>query len=169
MSDARDAALAHAARLLRRHRWGALATLEPDGTPYASSVAFVVEADFSGVLLHLSSLAPHTRNLLQRPAVSLLVSETDAGDGDPQTLPRLSLLGDITAIARDSADYAPARQTYLRRLPSAEPLFEFGDFRLFRLVPREARFVGGFASARRFDASALRQAARSEGPGKDQG
>ena len=51
------------ANLIRARRWGALATQGPDG-PEASWVAYVPEADFSGFLLHLSTLSGHTRNSL---------------------------------------------------------------------------------------------------------
>jgi putative heme iron utilization protein len=152
----RDEDLELITRLLRVQRWGALATLEADGAPYASAVAFAAEPEFAGFLLHLSRLAPHTGNLLADPRASLVVSDMDTGTGDPQTLPRVSLMGKVEIINREAAGFAAAKACYLSRLPTAEPLFEFPDFLLFRLVPSEARFVGGFARARRLDAAALR-------------
>ena len=156
---ARDDELAAVAALLRNRRWAALATLEADGAPYASAVAYAFEPDFTAFWLHLSRLAPHTRNLLADPHASLLVSESDSGAGDPQTLPRISLLGCATPLERDDCAYAAARTCYLSRLPNAEPLFGFSDFQLFRFIPDEARFVGGFARARSFGAATLIEAA----------
>jgi hypothetical protein len=155
----RDDELAALAALLRSQRWAALATLEADGQPYASAVAYVAEPHFAGLLLHLSLLAPHTRNLLADPRASLVISEGDSGMGDPQSLARLSLLGRVSALDKAGAAYATARAHYLARLPDAERLFGFSDFQLFRFTPGEARFVGGFARARRFGPEALRQAA----------
>lgn len=134
------------AELLRGQRWGALATAAADG-PLASMVAFVAEPGCSGLLLHLSRLAAHTRNLLADPRVSLVIGAPDGGEGDPQTLPRVTLSGTVEIVERDAADYATARARYLQRLPGAEPRFGFGDFGLFRLRPREARYVGGFGRA----------------------
>lgn len=134
------------AELIRRQRWAALATQGVDG-PVASMVAFCVEPDFGGLLLHLSRLAVHTRNLLVRPAASLVIGEPDSGDGDPQQLARLTVTGDVEPIAREQSDYPASRHAYLERIPTAGPLFDFGDFELFRLRPREARFVGGFGRA----------------------
>lgn len=155
----RDEELKSLARLLTEQRWGALATLGEDGEPYGSHVAFVIEPGFGAVLLHLSQLAAHTRNLMARPSISLSVTEADDGREDPQTLARASLQGTVVSLPRESREYATARQRYLERLPAAGPLFGFGDFQLFRLEIEEARFVGGFARARTFGPESLRRAA----------
>lgn len=148
------------ARLIRGQRWAALATLK-EGAPLASMVAYVAEPDFSGFLLHLSSLSAHTKNLLSDPRASLVISESDTGSGDPQTLARLTISGHAEEIPRDDAEYAKARDLYIKRLPSSEMLFGFGDFLLFRLLPKEARYVGGFARAISLTASKLRLAAEA--------
>jgi putative heme iron utilization protein len=152
--------LAQLASLIRRQRWAALATVEADGAPCASSVAYAPEADFAGFLLHLSQLAPHTRNLLVERRASLVISDQDPGAGDPQTLMRLSLLGSVHILEKESAEFAAGKALYLSHLPTAAPLFGFPDFILFRFAPQEARFVGGFARARRMDTIALREAAK---------
>jgi heme oxygenase (biliverdin-IX-beta and delta-forming) len=136
--------LAIVAALLHGQRQAALGTLR-DSTPFVSMVAYAAEPDFSGFLLHLSRLAPHTRHLLADPRASLLVCEPDDGRDDVQTLARITLVG--TAMPVAAADEPAARERYLARLPSAAPLFDFPDFVLFRLVPTEARYIGGFARA----------------------
>jgi putative heme iron utilization protein len=70
------------AGLIRSRRWAALATQGPEG-PEASWVAYVPEADFDGFLLHLSTLAAHTRNLLADPRVGLAISEPERDSEDP--------------------------------------------------------------------------------------
>lgn len=146
------------ADVIRSGRWAGLATLGKEGLPQASMVAYAVEVGFAGILLHLSRLAEHTGNLLERPRASLVISEPDPGHGDPQQLARVTLHGTVEPLARDSADYLRARERYLARLPDAEPLFGFGDFVLLRMVPIEARFVGGFARAYSFGPAELRRA-----------
>ncbi len=133
-------------QLIRSQRWAALATLDASA-PFASMVAYASEPGFSGFLLHLSRLAPHTRNLLTDPQASLVIGEPDTGQADPQTLARVSIQGKVVQLPRGSADYQAGRALYLDHLPCAEPLFSFDDFTLFRLVPHEARYVGGFARA----------------------
>ena len=149
------------ARLIRRQRWAALATLH-SGVPYASMVAYVPEADFSAFFLHLSHLAPHTRNLLAHPQASLVITEPDTGTGDPQTLQRVSVQVKAEPIARESHGYAQARDHYLARLPDAEPRFGFEDFVLFRLVPELAHYVAGFGRTYTLGAERLRSLAALE-------
>ncbi|MCP5142402.1 MAG: pyridoxamine 5'-phosphate oxidase family protein [Gammaproteobacteria bacterium] len=146
-------------RLITGVRWAALATVTEQG-PEASHVAFVAEPDFGAMLLHLSGLAAHTRNLSDDPRASLAIGEADCERGDPQTLARLSLHGHIEKLARDTPAYSAARQCYLARIPTAEALFGFADFSLFRLVVERGRLVGGFGRARDFSPEALRLAAR---------
>lgn len=148
------------ARLIRSQRWAALATLK-EGSPLASMVAYVAEPDFSGFLLHLSGLSAHTKNLLAEPRASLVISEPDTGSGDPQTLARLAISGHVEEIPRNEAEYDRARGLYISRLPTSEMLFGFGDFKLFRLLPKEARYVGGFARAVSLTASELRAASEA--------
>lgn len=129
-------------------RQAVLATLGDDG-PNAGMVAVVASAD-GDLLLHLSRLAAHTRQLLAQPQVALLLCQPDdeATVADVQTLPRLTVYGTAQAVPRDYPDYAPLQQTYLQRLPAATMLFDFPDFVLFRVAIDRGRFVGGFAQAR---------------------
>lgn len=145
------------AALIRDQRQAALGTLRED-TPFVSMVAYAAEPDF-GILLHLSHLAPHTRHLLAHPQATLLICEPDDGRDDIQTLARITLVGATTPIGSESAEFPATRERYLKRLPAAAPLFDFADFALFRLIPHEARYVGGFARAYILTAEHLRQAA----------
>jgi len=127
-------------------RWACLATLR-DGAPLASWVAYALDSAGGSLLMHLSRLAVHTRNLLADGRASLTVSFADDGREDPQELARVTLNGTVVRVAPEDPDYAAAKACYLARFPAAEQRFEFADFSLFRLPPAEARFVGGFARA----------------------
>lgn len=151
--------LAAIAALIRGQRQAALGTLDAAGTPFVSLVAYAAEPGFAGMLLHLSGLSPHTGQLIAAPRCSLLVSEPDDARDDPQTLARITLLGHAAPLPRDGDDFAAARACYLDRLPAAQLWFDFADFTLFRFVPAEARFVGGFARAYSLTAARLREAA----------
>ncbi len=140
--------------LIRAQRWAALATVG-DAGPLASMVAYAPEPDLSALLLHLSRLAAHTGNLLEKPVASLVIGEPDSGAGDPQELERLTVSGSVSEVSRHHPRYTRLRDCYLRRLPAAEPLFGFGDFMLFRLVPQQVRYVGGFAQAYTLDGAEL--------------
>jgi hypothetical protein len=146
-------------RLLREQRWACLGTLD-EGKPFVSWVAYVVDEEGS-LLLHLSRLAKHTRNLLTdgaaSPTISLAISETDDDRSDPQTLARITLDGVVEVVARDSAAYQAGRECYLARLPDAAMLFDFEDFSLFKLTPQAARYVEGFGSTHRLNGERLQQ------------
>jgi putative heme iron utilization protein len=149
--------LATIAALIRNQRQAALGTLH-DGAPFVSLVAYAAMPDFSGFLLHLSALSPHTRHLHADPRASLLISEPDDGRDDPQTLARITLTGSAMPIPREHEDYAAARACYLDRLPAARMWFDFPDFTLFRFMPAGARYVGGFARACTLTPEHLRRA-----------
>lgn len=147
------------ALLIRGGRWAALATYG-DGVPLASMAAYAFEDGFTGFLLHLSRLSEHTRNLLASPSVSIAISEPDTAHvRNPQTLARVSIQGEALSLPKDSRGYSAAKAVYEKRFPDSSPLFGFGDFLLFRVVPREARFVAGFARAYSVDPAELREVA----------
>lgn len=148
-----------AARMILGHRWAALATIGDDGAS-GSMVAYAPEPDLGALVLFLSGLSEHTGNLVRAPRVTLVVSETDPGTGDPQTLARVSISGTAKIVERTSPDFDAVWQTYIARLPDAAPRIVLGDFWLFRIVVGEARYVGGFAEAGTIPAARLAAAAR---------
>ena len=147
-----------AVRMLKNHRWSALATTGQDG-PMASMVSYAIEPDL-GILMFLSGLARHSRNLKETPLASLVVAEPDQPEvADPQTIARVSVQGTVEGIPRDDPGFGPAWQVYVDRFPFAAPRLQLGDFTLYRLVPSAARWVGGFGAARTIKPDALRAAA----------
>lgn len=142
--NADDAAALRA--LLRTRPVGALGTLH-QGEPAVSMVPFVLPAGQTRLIIHVSALAPHTRDLQAHPRVSLLVmAEPDAGV-PPQALPRVALQADALFLPRDGAATDTARAAYLARFPEAAPTFALGDFSLVALQPVAARLVAGFGRA----------------------
>jgi heme iron utilization protein len=135
-----------ALRLIRAERWGALATLT-GAEPTASMVAYALDDGPRSLLLFLSGLAQHTRDLLAHPRASLAVSEPDTHEGDPQRLQRVTIAGDATPIDRRAPEFFAAGEAYVARFPDALPRFELEDFLLFRFTPTTVRYVGGFARA----------------------
>ena len=141
-----DADLHLLQRLLQAQRLAALATLHR-GEPAASMVPFALLTGCGSALIHVSRLATHSKDMLEQPAVALLIlAEAQAGD-NPLARPRLSLKGRALPCPLDSPRYAAARAAYLERLPEAQELFSFPDFSLFLIEPLSARFVAGFGRA----------------------
>ena len=140
-----------ARRLLRAARVGTLATVSPPadgGQPFASLVTPAIAGD-GAILLLLSDLSEHTRHLRAEPRCSLLVVGP-AQSANPQTAPRVTVTG-LAAVSDTAAD----RTRFLAVHPYAALYAGFGDFHLWRIVPRGGLLVGGFARANRLRADDL--------------
>ncbi len=132
--------------LLRTQPVAALATLHR-GAPAVSMVPFALLPDGTGFVIHVSQLATHTQDMVQNPAVALLVTAPLAVGDSPLALPRASVQGSARPCPPESPAYQAARHVYLAKLPDAEPLFSFGDFSLFVIEPESLRWVAGFGRA----------------------
>jgi hypothetical protein len=86
-----------------------------------------------------------------------MISESDDGRDDPQTLVRLAILGAAEHIDTGHGEYATIRSNYLARFPQSAPLFGFGNFWLWRIIPKSARFVAGFAKTYNLTPNALKR------------
>ena len=134
------------ARLIRETRIAALGTIR-DGRPNLAMVALAFEGTFSAFYIHVSRLGKHTTDMEKNAHVSLLLTETDDGRDDPQTLVRFSMQGTAEIIPRNAPEYTRLKDLYLTRFPEAENLFSLGDFNLWRITPTGGRFVAGFGRA----------------------
>lgn len=134
----------------------ALATLHR-GEPAVSMVPFVLAPDRGALLIHVSALATHTRDLQEHPRASLLVmAETDAGT-PPQALPRVALHVEARQLPREGREYEAAKASYLARFPDSAVTFELADFSIVALAPQSARLVAGFGRAHGLVGDALVQ------------
>jgi len=154
--------------LLSSRTVAALATLHR-GLPAASMVPFALhdaavgEGSDSGtspttgggrviLVTHVSRLSAHTRDMLDSPAVCLLVTGPDPADGGggmPQAVPRIAEMAGYTAL----------HDTYVGRFPDTAAFFGFADFSLVALIPTGARLVAGFARAHSLSPAELDRAA----------
>jgi putative heme iron utilization protein len=141
--------------LLAKQRVAALGTSNPDATPFVSMVPFAVDAQTGCIIIHVSSLAPHTRNLQINQNVSLMVMESEVPDAPVHALPRVSMQGFAHFLVQEDPLWSGACSAYLNRFPEAEPMTQFGDFRFVTVVLTGAHQVAGFGAARTIDAATL--------------
>lgn len=141
--------------LLIAQRVASLGTLNDEGGPFVSMAPFAVEPGAACLVIHVSLLAPHTRNMLANPAMSLMVLRPEVAGEPVLALPRVSMECTAARLQTDSPDWVAARQAYLARFPEAEPMTQLGDFSFVALYPRTARQVAGFGSARSLEAGEL--------------
>jgi putative heme iron utilization protein len=145
------------AHIIRNTRIASLATLR-DEKPHVSMVAYAVVDNFSAFYIHVSRLAQHTMDMLKDKNVSLLITETDDGRTDPQTLARVSVRGTAEAIQNGEPGYTPIKELYLARFLEAEQLFKLADFSFWRINPKGGRYVAGFSKAYNITPEALKKA-----------
>lgn len=132
--------IAHEARrMLRGHRYGVLCTLSKkfDGYPFGSITPYLMDHDGS-LLILVSTLAEHTKNIRHDPRVSLITHD--------QRDPHIQSQGRVTVIGRASIepDTAPSGLRYLRHFPEAHSYFSMHDFSFYRIRPIAIRYIGGF-------------------------
>ncbi len=156
------------ASLIRGSRVAALGTAR-SGAASVSMVPYAFAEDFSVFHLLTSELAMHTQDMQKDKRVSLLITETDDGRADPLTLGRVELRGSAEILLTGEPGYLPARGRYIERFPRSAPLFEFGDFRLWRITMKGGRFVAGFAKAFNLTVEALAAASGAAGAVVDTG
>ncbi len=141
--------------LLRNQPVAALGTLH-NGDPAVSMAPYAVLSAAGSLVIHVSRLATHTDDMLAHPAVSLMVTAVRETGVPPQALARVTFRASAAPIDRTDPGHRAARDAYLARFPETEPLFGLGDFALFAIVPRNARYVGGFGQAATITSKDLR-------------
>jgi putative heme iron utilization protein len=132
--------------LLHTTRVAMLATVG-EALPLASAVPFVPLNGWIDLLLHLSTLAAHTQNVLRDPRVSLLLMETDDPTKNPLALKRLILQGTAHRIDYQGSTYPALALQFTARFPEAAVTMALADFQLWQLRIQTAHFIGGFGRA----------------------
>lgn len=128
-------------RTLRSLDSGVLASLslELPGYPFGSLTPYVM-THAGELVLYVSSIAQHTRNMQANPKVSLTVVERAAGN--PQALARVTVVGDASPVPE--ASLAAVSSRYYRLFPESEAYAETHGFSFFWIEPRRIRYIGGF-------------------------
>jgi hypothetical protein len=138
-----------ARRLLRKNRFGMLATLSKKfgGHPFGSITPYILDHDARPVIL-ISTLAEHTKNIENDSRVSLLV--TEAGD-NVQAEARITVLGNCARMQ----DQEQVKTRYLRYFPNASGYFDTHDFFFYRIEPSKIRYIGGFGEIHWIEAASF--------------
>jgi putative heme iron utilization protein len=150
-------------RILEGQRLASLGTLH-EGEPYVSMVPFALLPDGSGLVIHVSQLSSHTRDMLESPKVSLLVVAPETPGAPAQATARVTIQGRAEHDTDSAPGHAAAREAYLSRFPKAADMFDLSDFLLFTIRPTSIRFIAGFAQAITLTPAAFATAAK-QGPG----
>ena len=124
-----------------------LATVSPEGVPDASYTPFILD-DNGNILIFISELAQHTKNLISSPVASLLWIEDEKQSRNLFARQRLTLQCDARELLNDTAqwDIALTQMQHIHG-KTIEVLRSLPDFHLFTLDARRGNYVRGFAKA----------------------
>jgi len=123
-----------------------LASLQADGSPYASYAPFAIGEDCLYVLL--SEIAGHANNLQRDPRASVLVVEDEDSAGELFARIRVNYSVSAQLLAPESEAWQEALGHLVARLGQRPlNLSKLQDFKMFRLVPKGGRYVKGFGRA----------------------
>lgn len=148
--------------LLRSQRVAALGTISDEGAALVSMVPYALEPHLGCLVIHVSDLAGHTRNLEARPRVSLLVMQSEVPGEPVHALHRVTFDGFARLLVPDSQPWQVCRAAYLERFREAELMTQLGDFKFVAIEVKGARQVAGFGAARSIDEEEIRRALASE-------
>lgn len=133
------------AHLIRTQRYAALGTLR-DGAPSVSMILYAASPDFQSFYTLISGLAQHTQDIQRDARVGLMLIEDGDEHDDPQQRARISINGDAVRVTAQDPDYE-TKALYLEKYPQTAFNLSLKDFSFYRIAPRTARFVAGFAQA----------------------
>jgi putative heme iron utilization protein len=132
--------------LLQGQPVASLGTLHK-GQPFVSMVPFALLPSGKGMVIHVSKLASHTKDMISSPQLSLMVMAPPDSERPPQAWARVTFQGEAVPFQESDSGYDEAKAAYLSRFPHSIEMFDFADFSLFAIIPHSIRFVGGFGMA----------------------
>ncbi len=121
--------------LLENSKHGLFSTVDIQGYPYASLVE--VAPQHQDLLLLLSDLAEHSKNVQRNPKVSILLAEDYAELSLAKA--RACFIGQI-----QREDNVNMLEHYIKHHPKAQRYKGFADFNLYRLKVERIYVVAGF-------------------------
>ena len=133
-------------KLIINCRQATLAVVE-NNEPFTAMVSYGIDADGVSLLIQLSNLSAHKRQLLAQPRCSVLICLPDTGTCEVSALPRIAIQGTAIRLDKTGPVYEAAKNAYLAKLPTSAIMFSLPDFDLFRITPQSGRYVAGFGRA----------------------
>ena len=146
--------------LLRTRRTLALGTIDEAGGPAVSMAPWALDPAGPDLIILISALAAHTRQLMLHPHASVLVCAGEEAADSVHALPRATLQVEALHPKSGSDDARAALAIYIARHPAGEMLASLPDFSVVRLRVQAARQIAGFGAARDVSAARLRELLR---------
>ncbi len=122
-----------------------------EGYPFGSIVPYDID-DLGQVIIFVSLISEHYRNLEKNPKASLFVADAKGKD-DPQPYARASVLGQFLEIPEP--EIPEVQERYWKRFPESSSRSLAHNFVFRRCTIERIRWIGGFGDIRWISARAL--------------
>ncbi|MEA5617583.1 pyridoxamine 5'-phosphate oxidase family protein [Cronbergia sp. UHCC 0137] len=134
-----------------------ISTVSKEGIPNASYAPFVMD-ELKNIYIYVSGLSTHTKNIYDHPQLSVLFIEDETKTNQIFARRRLSFDCTATLITRKTEQWEQIVQQFQDKFGEIiEVLKPLNDFRIFKLTPKEGRFVIGFGAAYHINGNQLNQ------------
>jgi putative heme iron utilization protein len=110
-------------------------------------ILYDASPDFQFFYTFISGLAHHTQDVQRDARVSLMLIEDGHEGDDPQQRARVSFNGEALRVSPQDPEFENIKNAYLEKYPQAAFNLTLKDFAFYRITPRNARYVAGFAQA----------------------
>ena len=107
-----------------------------EGYPFGSIVPYFMTPE-GDLIIYISQIAQHTRNIKGNHKVSMTVFDNLADDS--QASGRVTLLGDAHLIEDESV-----KAQYFSLFKQAEAYQQTHDFMFYKIIQKRVRYIGGF-------------------------
>ncbi len=146
-----------------------LGTAGKDGEPLSSYAPFI-EDEQRNFYVYVSELSKHTQHLRECERASVLFLQDESETKQIYARSRLNYTCDIEQIDRESQAFEDYMEKFAEKFGGIiKSLKGMGDFKLFRLKPKDGRFVMGFGSAFEIKGDDLSQLVHLGGGGNPHG
>jgi putative heme degradation protein len=146
-----------------------LGTAGKDGEPLSSYAPFI-EDEQRNFYVYVSELSKHTQHLRECERASVLFLQDESETKQIYARSRLNYTCDIEQIDRESQAFEDYMVKFADKFGGIiKSLKGMGDFKLFRLKPKDGRFVMGFGSAFEIKGDDLSQLVHLGGGGNPHG
>lgn len=151
-----EAVLADAKDFLQKNKVGILATLDNyKGELYPSgSMCTYVLKDAKNIVILISDLALHTKNIKADNHVSMAIYEQNAKDY--QNSARISLLAKARKVESISEEFQKVNELYSSSFPEAKTFLNIPGFSYYILESTRVHFIQGFGKIYTFEAELLK-------------
>ena len=116
--------------------------------PFGSICPFVITLEGEVIIL-ISNIATHTKNILANPRVGFTVFDMEASH--KQAASRVSITAEAQIIEEDSENYSSISERYFTFFPMARNYFKAHKFFFYSLTPKHIHYIKTFGQIYSFE------------------